>query len=446
MASALRRPFWLARIAVAIVWLSAAAGASAGGGQVVVLRATGVVDSVFAGYIAEGIKSAEEDGASAVVIELDTPGGNLESTWAIVQSLEGAKVPTIVWVSPAGARAASAGTFITLAANLAYMAPGTNIGAASPIDSSGQDIGGTLGEKVLNDAVAHMRGIAQLRGRNEDWAVSTVTNAVSTPAAEAVSLGGVNGIAASLQEVLASASGKQVSVGGQTLTLDLAGATTDENGMNPFQGFLHLLSDPNIAFLFFTLGFYGLLYELIHPNFVTGILGALMIILALIGFGSLPLNVAGLLLVALGIVLLVLEVTVTSHGLLTIGGVVCFVLGASALYTNVGDPLEPVVAVATPLLLVTSLTTAAFGAMIAWAAIRSRRIGNASSSVAVPVGATGIVGSRIAPRGSIYVNKEHWSARSSDGAPIDRGSNVRVVGMEGLTLIVEPEASSSSGA
>ena len=152
---------------------------------------------------------------------------------SIVQSLEGAKVPTIVWVSPAGARAASAGTFITLAANLAYMAPGTNIGAASPIDSSGQDIGGTLGEKVLNDAVAHMRGIAQLRGRNEDWAVSTVTNAVSTPAAEAVSLGGVNGIAASLQEVLASASGKQVSVGGQTLTLDLAGATTDENGMNP---------------------------------------------------------------------------------------------------------------------------------------------------------------------------------------------------------------------
>jgi membrane-bound serine protease (ClpP class) len=216
--------------------------------------------------------------------------------------------------------------------------------------------------------------------------------------------------------------------------------------MNPFQGFLHLLSDPNIAFILFTIGFYGLLFELVHPNFVTGILGALAIILALIGFGSLPLNVAGLLLVALGIVLLVLEVSVTSHGLLTIGGVVCFVLGASAFYTNAGDPLEPVATVATPLLIVTTLTTAAFGALIAWAAIRSRRIGSASSTVTVPVGATGMVGSRIAPRGSVYVNKEHWSARSRDGRPIDRGTNVRIVAAEGLTLVVEPEPSSSSGA
>jgi membrane-bound serine protease (ClpP class) len=446
MASALRSPLWFARIVAAIVWLGAAAGTSAGGNEVVVLRATGIVDSVFAGYIAEGIKGAEADNAAAVVIELDTPGGNLEATWSIVQSLEGAKVPVIVWVSPAGARAASAGTFITLAANLAYMAPGTNIGAASPIDASGADIGGTLGEKVLNDAVAHMQGIARLRGRNEAWAVSTVTDAVSTPADEAVRIGGVNGLAGSLEEVLAAATGKEVSVSGQSRTLDLAGASVSEAGMNPFQGFLHLLSDPNVAFILFTIGFYGLLYELIHPNFVTGILGALSIILALIGFGSLPLNVAGMLLVGLGIVLLVLEATVTSHGLLTIGGVICFVLGASAFYTNVGDPLEPVVAVATPLLLVTTLTTGAFGALIAFAAIRSRRIGNATAAVAVPVGSTGVVGSRVAPRGSVYVAKEHWSARSQDGTPIDRGTHVRIVGVEGLTLVVEPEPSSSTGA
>lgn len=446
MASALRRPLWFACIAAAIVGLGVAAGASASGGRVVVLRATGVVDNVFAGYIAEGIKSAEQNGAAAVVIELDTPGGSLDSTWNIVQSLLEAKVPTIVWVSPAGARAASAGTFITLAANLAYMAPGTNIGAASPIDSSGNDITGTLGEKVRNDAVAHMRSISQVRGRNEDWAVSTVTNARSSPASEAVALKAVNGIAASLDEVLASATGQQVTIGGQSVTLALSGATVENSPMNPFQGFLHLLSDPNIAFILFTLGFYGLLFELVHPNFVTGIVGALTIILALIGFGSLPLNVAGLLLVALGVFLLVLEVHVTSHGLLTVGGVACFVLGASAFYTNAGDPLEPVVAVATPLLIVMTLTTAAFGGLIAWGALRSRRIGSATSTVAVPVGATGIVGSRVAPRGSVYVNKEHWSARSRDGAPIDRGANVRIVGVEGLTLIVEPEPSSSSGA
>lgn len=447
MASALRSPLWFARIAAAIVWLGAAAVVGAAGGHVVVLRATGVVDNVIAGYIADGIRGAERDGAAAVVIELDTPGGSLDSTWQIVQSLEGSSVPTIVWVSPAGARAASAGTFITLAANLAYMAPGTNIGAASPIDASGNDIAGTLGDKVRNDAVAHMRSIAQLRGRNEEWAVSTVTEARSSPAGEAVALKAVNGIASSLEEVLASATGQVVTVvGGAGVTLDFAHATATDAAMNPFQGFLHLLSDPNIAFILFTIGFYGLLFELVHPNFVTGILGALAIILALIGFGSLPLNVAGLLLLALGVILLVLEVSVTSHGLLTIGGVVCFGLGASALYTNPGDPLEPVVAVATPLLLVTTLTTAGFGALIAWAAIRSRRIGGGTSAVSVPVGATGTVGSRIAPRGSVYVNREHWSARSRDGAPIDRGASVRVLGVEGLTLVVEPEGSSSSGA
>ena len=447
MSTVLRRPLWFACIAAAIMSFGAAAGAAAKGTEVVVLRATGVVDNVLAGYISEGIRGAEQEGASAVVIELDTPGGSLASTQAIVTALLEAKIPTIVWVAPAGARAASAGTFITLAANLAYMAPGTNIGAASPIDSSGNDITGTLGEKVRNDAIAKMRAIAQERRRNEAWAVSTVSEAKSSPASEAVSVGAVNGLAASLDDVLAAVKGQEVLVGGgQKLTLDLTGATVQDAGMNPFQGFLHLLSDPNIAFILFTIGFYGLLFELIHPNFVTGILGALSIILALIGFGSLPLNVAGLLLVGLGIVLLVLELTVTSHGLLTVGGVICFVLGASAFYTNTGDPLEPAVAVAMPLLLVTSLTTAAFGGLIAWAAVRSRRIGNGTSAVAVPVGASGIVGSRVAPRGSVYVNKEHWSARSQDGAAIDRGTRVRIVGMEGLTLIVEPEPSSSTGA
>lgn len=446
MPPALRRPLWFAGIAAAIVWLGVAAGASAAGPEVVVLRATGTVDSVFAGYLADGIRGAEQGAASAVVIELDTPGGSLDSTWQIVQTLEGARVPTIVWVSPAGARAASAGTFITLAANLAYMAPGTNIGAASPIDSSGNDIAGTLGEKVRNDAVAHMRSISQLRGRNEAWAVSTVTDAVSSTASEALTLGAINGIASSLDEVLASASGKEVTVGGQTVTLDLTGAAVQDAAMNPFQGFLHLLSDPNIAFILFTLGFYGLLFELIHPNFVTGIVGALTIILALIGFGSLPLNVAGLLLVVLGVVLLVLETTVTSHGLLTIGGVVCFVLGASAFYTNAGDPLEPVVSVAAPLLVIMTLTTAAFGVLIAFGAVRSRRVGRVGAGPAIPMGAIGIVGKTIDPRGSVYVDKEHWSARSRDGGPIDRGRRVRVVGMEGLTLIVESDPSSSTGA
>ncbi|MBI2776225.1 MAG: nodulation protein NfeD [Chloroflexi bacterium] len=415
---------------------------------VVVLRATGVVDNVVAGYLAEGIAGAERDGVAAVVIELDTPGGSLDATQRIVTALLEARVPTIVWVAPAGARAASAGTFITLAANLAYMAPGTNIGAASPVDSNGGDIGGTLGDKVRNDAIAKMRAIAQERGRNEAWAVATVAEARSSAANEAVAVGAVDGIASSLEDVFAAASGRTVTVAGAARTLDFSGVAVREDGMNPFQGFLHLLSDPNIAFILFTIGFYGLIFELQSPNFVTGVLGAFAIILALVGFGSLPLNIAGLLLLGLAIVLFALETTVTSHGLLTVGGLVAFVLGASALYTAPGDPMAPLLSVGAPLLAVTTLTTAAFAGFIAWGALRSRRIGTTpyAGAVAVPTGTRGEVRSTLGPIGTVHASGEEWSAKSLDGLPLGRGTAVRVVRIEGLTLVVEPDPSSSSPA
>ncbi|MEO7664487.1 MAG: nodulation protein NfeD [Candidatus Limnocylindrales bacterium] len=443
-----RRLRTAATLAALTGFVIAGSGAAADPAPIVVLQATGVVDSVMAGYLADGIAGAERDLAAAVVIELDTPGGSLEATQRIVTSLLEAKVPTIVWVAPAGARAASAGTFITLAANLAYMAPGTNIGAASPVDSNGGDIGGTLGEKIRNDAIAKIRAIAQERGRNEDWAVATVAEARSSAANEAVALGAVDGIASSLEDVLGAASGKTVTAGGVATTLLLSPGAVRDDAMNPFQGFLHLLSDPNIAFILFTIGFYGLVFELLNPNFVTGILGALAIILALIGFGSLPLNVAGLILLGLAIVLFALEATVTSHGLLTIGGLVCFVLGASALYTAPGDPMAPLISVGLPLLAVTTLTTAGFGALIAWGALRSRRVGTVAlpGSHAIPVGTSGQVRAVLAPLGIVRAAGEEWSARSLDGLPLGPGTPVRVVRAEGLTLIVEPEPSSSEPA
>jgi membrane-bound serine protease (ClpP class) len=195
-----------------------------------------------------------------------------------------AKVPVIVWVAPSGGYAASAGTFITLSANLAFMAPGTRIGAASPIDSSGQDIPDTLGKKVMNDTIAWVTSIAQVRHRPVDWAVSTVRDARSSAANEAVSLGAVDGIASTIDDVVAMAAGRTIQVGGQDVVLDLAGAPIQEAGINPLQGLLHLLADPNIALILFTIGFYGLLFEVGHPNLVTGILGALALILAFIGF------------------------------------------------------------------------------------------------------------------------------------------------------------------
>jgi membrane-bound serine protease (ClpP class) len=212
--------------------------------------------------------------------------------------------------------------------------------------------------------------------------------------------------------------------------------------MNILQAFLHLLADPNIAFILFTVGFYGMLYEVIHPNFTTGIIGAIAIILAFIGFGSLPLNVGGLLLIGLAIVLFVLELTVTSHGLLTVAGLVCFVLGAGALYTEPG-PAAPDVSVAWPIIAIMTIATAAFMAVVVWAAIRSHRMirmpfGLAIGGGMLPVGIQAEVRRPLEPVGSVYAAGEEWSARSADDRRLERGTPVRVVRQDGLTLIVEP--------
>ena len=413
--------------------------------SVAVLSATGIVDAVLATYLEEGIAKAQRDGAEAVLITLHTPGGELGQTRRIVTALLDAPLPTIVWVAPAGSHAASAGTFITLAAHVALMAPGTNIGAASPIAGSGEDIPETLEKKVIEDTTALMRSIAAERGRNAEWAVSTITDAKAATASEAVELGAVDGLATTLEEALRVADGKVVSVGATEVTLETAGAATYDLPMNPFQAFLHLLTDPNIALILFTVGFYGLLYEVISPNFVTGILGAIAIVLAFIGFGSLPLNVAGLILIGLGIVMFVLEFTVTSHGLLTIAGIVCFALGASALYTEPGTPTAPSIEVDPRVIFVLTGLTAAYMAFILFLVVRwrnrQRLLGPAATALVFADGAIGSVRSMLSPVGIVYAAGEEWTARSADDRPLPPGTSVRVVGQDGLTLIVEPTES-----
>jgi membrane-bound serine protease (ClpP class) len=448
VARRIRRSLLALPLLLGVFGVLAGGPARAGTGTVIVLPATGVVDNVLAGYLQEGIAVASRNGASTVVIRLNTPGGSLDSTQKIVSSLLDAPLPTIVWVAPSGARAASAGTFITMAGHIAVMASGTNIGAASPVSGSGEDIEGTLGQKVLNDAVANIRSIAEARGRNADWAEETVRDARSSPASEAVEVGAVDGIADSIDGVIAFADGRTVTVAGATRTLALTGAAVEELAMNPFQEVLHLLSDPNISFILFTIGFYGLLFELQNPNFVTGILGALAIILAFIGFGSLPLNIGGLLLILLAIVLFGLELTVTSHGLLGAGGLVIFALGASALFTQPGDPFQPLAEVAPQVIATTTITAGIFLAFIVWAAVRSRTMpspaGVYGSAAVLPAGSAGVVRRSIEPIGSVYAAGEEWTARTSDGSTLERGTPVRIVATDGLTLIVEPDPSSSS--
>lgn len=429
-------------LGIGALMLAAGITSAAGAREVIVLPTTGVVDQGMAHYLAEGIARAERDGAAAVVIKLNTPGGFLTSTNDIVGTLLEAKVPVIVWVAPAGGFAASAGTFITLSANIALMAPGTSIGAASPVGGQGEDIPGTLGDKVKNDAIAKITAIAEARHRNVAWAVSTVKDAKSSPASEAVSVGAVDGIAATLDEVLAFANGRQVEVAGQSFALDLTGATTTEVPMGVFLSFIRLLSDPTIAFLLFSIGSAGLLAELWSPNFVTGILGGLALILAFIGLGALPLNVGGLLLVIFGLVLIGLELTVTSHGLLGFGGLVCFALGASALFTEPVDPFEPLARVAAPVILTVTVTAAVFIALIVYGAIRSRSMTSpvgVVGSASLPAGAHGVVRRPLEPIGSIHAEGEEWTARSADDRPIERGTPVKVVSVDGLTVLVEPD-------
>jgi len=438
-------------LCVAMGLLLAASATRADAPHVVVLPTTGIVDQVMAGYIRDGIAQAARDGASAVILQIDTPGGSLESTREIVKTILEAPIPVITWVSPAGSRAASAGTFITLAGAVALMAPATNIGAASPVDASGGDIPGTLGTKVMNDAVASITAIAEERGRNVAWAVSAVKDAKSSPASEAVAMGAVDGIAGSLQDVLAFADGRQVKVSGATVTLHLAGATTSEIGMNPLQGFLHLLADPNIAFILFTVGSYGLILEVMHPNMITGTLGAVSIVLAFIGFGSLPINIGGLLLIVLAIALFAFDVTVTNHGVPTAGGVLAFVLGAAALYSSPGSPTGPDVGVAWPIIAVMAGATLLFMGFVVRAAYRIRRMSRlpiglgGGAGGTLPPGVPGEVRRPLTPIGSVFLGGEEWTARTRDGQPLERGTSVRTVGQDGLVLIVERADPSGSG-
>lgn len=423
-----------------------ASGARGAGPEVVVLPTTGVVDEGMSKYLADNIGLAADRGAAAVVVKLNTPGGSLDATQEITGTILEARVPVIVWVAPAGGMAASAGTFITLAGNVALMAPATIIGAASPVSGTGEEIPETERRKIFEAVTNMAQSLAERRGRPVDWAVSTVEDATAYTANEAVAAGAVDGIAATIDEVIEFAHGRTVEVRGADVVLELAGATVSEQAMNPLLSIIRLISDPNIAFLLFTLGSTGLLVELYAPNFVTGILGALALLLGLMGLGTLPLNVGGLLLIIFGLVLFGLELTVTSHGLLGFGGVVCLALGASALFTGPTDPFEPVARVAPVVILVTTATTGVFMLLIVFGAIRSRRIGlGVPIGASVALGTVGEVRAPLSPFGSVYADGEEWTAKSADGRPLERGTPVRITKVEGLTLTVEPDASSSKG-
>jgi membrane-bound serine protease (ClpP class) len=409
---------------------------------VLVGRIDGAINPITERYVGRVMDEAEQRGVAAVVFTIDTPGGLIDSTYAITSRFLTARVPVVTFVSPVGARAASAGTFITMAGNVAAMAPSTNLGAAHPVDSSGNDIQGDLRLKAENDAVAHIVNIAKARGRNQQWAEDAVRKSVSIGADEATKIGVVDLIASDVPDLLAKLDGRKVTTASGDVVLATKSATTEDGTANPIETFLHLIVDPQIAVLLFTIGTYGIIFELSNPSLIfPGIIGVIAVVLALFAFGTLDANATGVALMIFAIVLFIADIKLASHFLLTAGGLVSLVVGTFILFPplrptfpGVRGDVDPVV-IAT-----TALVSGAFFFFVARFALSTRQLSWAGGSP-VLIGATGVAKSDIGPSGVAYVAGEDWSVRTEGGA-IPRGSAVRVKRKEGLSLIVEPSDSS----
>lgn len=448
---ALRRA--VALVALLLGMAALAAPAAGAGDHVLRLRMIGVIDQINAAYIEGGLQAAADSGAAAVLIEIDSPGGDLNSLDQILKAILASSVPVITWVTPEGAQAASAAAFVTLAGDVAAMAPSTSIGAASVVGSGGAELPETIAKKITNSAVAKITELARAHNRNVEWAESAVRDAASASASEAIEMEPpiVDLLAANTAELFAAIDrgaredGFEFTFNDQPLPT-LTGLEIRDATMNFGQQFLHVLSDPNVAFILFTIGFYGIISELFHPNFFSGIVGAIAIVVAFIGSNALPLNVGGLLLILIGVGLLALEMVVASYGLLTVGGVIALVLGAFALWTGVEPGVESIEVSVSPWLIA---IVAAVGVVYVWVLVRAmmqmrrQRGGVSNVPVGALVGASGTAQTIIGPTGIAYAGGESWSARTR-GAEIGAGTPVRVVAVDGLELIVEPTPAGGS--
>lgn len=408
--------------------------------HVAVLTFKGTVAPVSAQYISRGIDTAVSDGAQALIIEMDTPGGLDSSMRQIIQKMLASPVPVVVYVFPPGARAGSAGVFLTMAAHVAAMAPSTNIGAAHPVGGQGEEITGTMGEKVTNDAVAYIRTLAEKRGRNADWAEQAVRQSVSITADQAVEMRVVDFIATDLGDLLQKLDGREVSTNFGPRTLHTTNATINYVPMNLQENLLHTITDPAIAYLLLTLGIWALIAEFNNPGAILpGVTGVLCLLLAFVAFGSLPLNSGGVALILVSIILFILDIKAPTHGILTAGGIIAFVLGSLIIFSPFTPPtpaMPPMEEFRVPLWLIGVMTafSALFFMYAVGAGLRAQRL-KVASGMGSMVGVIGVARSDINPGGTVFAASEEWSVYT-EGEPIRRGERVRVVGTEGLRLKV----------
>jgi membrane-bound serine protease (ClpP class) len=397
--------------------------------RVLVLRLEAVISPITAEALGAAIDRAEAADYRALVVELDTPGGLETSMRSMVKRMLASRVPIVVWITPSGGRAASAGVFITMAADVAAMSPGTNIGAATPINLQG-GMDSTLARKVTNDAAAFARTIADQRGRNREWAERAVREAVAVDETEAVELHVVDFVARDFDELLAKSDGRSWTRDGRTHVLAVAGLPSDRIRTDLRGRLLGVLTDPNVAYLLMLIGFYGLLFELQNPGAILpGVVGGISLILAFLALSTLPVNYAGIALIVLAIAFFLAEIKVVSHGVLAVGGVLSLVLGSLILYQGTGVQLSwAIIGGATA-------ATALFFLFIVGAGLRAQRR-------AVRTGAEGLVGQRatvierLAPAGRVRLGGEVWNAVSE--TPVEVGFEVVLMGLDRLTLRVRP--------
>jgi membrane-bound serine protease (ClpP class) len=410
--------------------------AGAAKGDIYIVKVADAISPGVAEFIDNSIAKAEKEEAACIIIELDTPGGLAESMRIIVQSILGSTIPVVVYVSPSGARAASAGVMITMAADVAAMAPGTNIGAAHPVGAGGQDIGGTMSEKVINDMVAQAKSVAEKRGRNQKWVEQAIRESVSVTASEALKENIIDLIAKDTDDLIRQLNGRNIP-GKGVLHLDNAAKVIIEPGIRT--QILKTISDPNIAYILLMIGLAGLYFELSHPGAIfPGVIGGISLVLAFFALQTLPVNYAGILLIILAIIFFIMEMKISSYGLLSVAGFISLLLGSLMLFKGTGPESKLSLTVLLPTLILVSGFFAFVAGLVFRAQISKPRTGSKGL-----VGEIGIVKKALTPEGKVFVHGELWHARAQK--EIGENVKVRVVNVENLMLEVEPQDKNAGG-
>lgn len=405
----------------------------AAGQTVVSVKIEGIINPVTADFLQESITYAQSKKATCLLIHLNTPGGLLQSTREIVTTMLESPVPIVVYVSPEGAHAGSAGVFITLAAHVAAMAEATNIGAAHPVNMRGA-MDSIMSEKVTNDAAAFIRSIAAKRNRNPQFAEDAVKKSISITAADAILKNVVDLMAFSDKDLLNQLDGREIKINHTTVKLNTKNAVIDPYEMSMINKLLNVIADPNIAYLLLMLGFFGIMFELFNPGAILpGVVGVVSLIFAFYAMRALPVNYAGLALIIFGVILLILEIKIVSHGMLAVGGIISLLLG-SMMLIKASSPLE-VAGISRLLIVTTTAVTAMFFLLVIGAGIKAQK----RKVVTGPEAMTGLKGVALdvlEPDGRVSVNGEIWNATSTGGA-ISKGEAIKVNAIKKFVLFVE---------